>query len=58
MKIVESPLQVVITKKLDEIFAKPESDITKADLLLLSHLTDASVLIDLDVIEEAGKWLR
>ena len=55
MKIVESPLQVVITKKLDEIFAKPESDITKADLLLLSHLTDASLLIDLDVIEEAEK---
>jgi hypothetical protein len=55
MKIVESPLQVMITTKLDEIFAKPESDITKADLLLLSHLTDVSLLIDLDVIEEAEK---
>ena len=51
MDIRESPLQILITEKMDEIFSKHESEITKSDLILLSHLADASLHIDMEVIE-------
>lgn len=52
MIIRESPLQVTIYEKLDELYSKPRSEFTEPDLILFSHLTDALLLIDLEVVEE------
>jgi len=55
--IRESPLQVTIDEKLDELYSKPQSDFTESDLILFSHLTDALLHIDLEVIENGKEML-
>jgi hypothetical protein len=55
--IRESPLQVNIDEKLDELYYKPQSEFTESDFVLFSHLTDALLHIDLEVIENGKEKL-
>ena len=57
MDIRESPLQITINEKLDELYSKRQSEFTESDLILFSHLTDALLHIDLEVIENGKEML-